>query len=345
MYVAYKYSHRYTCQNLDTTVLGESCASLNGPSLDEAVARAFLEALQPAQLDTLDAVLKQQAEEGTKLDKHWQEQLRRTEYEAKLAQRQYDAVDPENRLVAAELEHRWEEKLQALRQAQEQYTRFQKRPPVPALSAEQREQFRHLSETLPALWQSGALTPEQQKELLRCLISRVIVKRIATDQVEARVVWASGHYMILLTRPPIYCTRDVSGYERMVERIHQLWQEKIVNDDEIAAQLTAEGFRSARSESVRSTTVMKIRLKNGWYSVYHQSRGASTARGYLTVTGLAAKLEVSRDWVYGRLASGVIDSAYVLRRSEGEGMLIKDDPELIAALQSLKKDKRLPKGK
>lgn len=61
-------------------------------------------------------------------------------------------------------------------------------------------------------------------------------------------------------------------------------------------------------------------------------------RGYLTVTGLAAKLEVSRDWIYGRLASGVIDSAYVLRRSEGEGMLIKDDHELIAALQSLKKD-------
>ncbi len=331
MRVGYKTTHRYYCVNLETHVLGGRCASLQGASLDEAVVQAFFEALQPAHLDTLEAVLRQQAAERARLDRHWQEQRRQAEYEARLAQRQYDVVDPDNRLVAAELERRWEEKLHALHQVQEQYARFQQRPPLPTLSPEQRTQFEHLSETLPTLWTSFTLV--QQKELLRCLISQVILKRLAPDQVEARIVWISGHYTVRLVRPPIHRERDVSGYEQMVERIHQLWAEGFTNDREMAAQLTAEGFHSARREGVSSTCVMKIRLEHGWYSTFHQSRKATSVRGYWTARGLAANLGVSRSWIYRRLSSGQINAGCVVRRPHGEAWLIKDDPDLMATLK------------
>src|SRR5262249_36958258 len=157
------------------------------------------------------AVLKQQSAERERLDRQWRERLSRAEYEARLAQRQYDAVDPDNRLVAAGLERRWEEKLQALREAQEQDGRFQQRPAVQALTAEERERFQNLSENLPALWPK--LGAAERKELLRCLMSEVVLKRIAPDQVEARIIWVSGHYTTLMTRPPISREVDVTGYD------------------------------------------------------------------------------------------------------------------------------------
>ncbi len=333
MDVCYKASHRYRCDNLNKRVLGGNCGSFQGPSLDDAVVKAFFEALRPAQLDALEAVLNQQSAERSRVEKHWQDQLRRAEYETRLAQRQYDAVDPDNRMVAVELERRWEAKLQALREIQEQYSRHQQRAPVPTLTAQQRAQFQNLSENLPALWNSGAISTTQQKELLRALISRVIVKRLAPDQVEARIVWVSGHYTVLLTRPPVLCDRDISGYEEMVERIHELWQSGITDDRELAARLSAEGYRSARSEGVSSKSVMKIRLKNKWYSAYHQSRNAETVGGHLTVIGLAAKLGVPRGRIYRYLSAGLIEPGYLIRRPHGQGWLIKNDPALLATLQ------------
>ena len=333
MRVCYKDTPRYTCRDLAMRVLERMCCSLHGSSVDEAVARAFFEALQPAQLDALEAVLRHQAAERAGLEGHWQNQLQRAEYEVRLAQRQYLAVDPDNRLVAAELERRWEEKLTLLRQVQENYARFEQRPPLPTLTAEQREQFQHLSTALPRLW--PRLTIVQQKELLRSLISQVILKRITPDQVEARIVWVSGHYTSLLTRPPILREADVTGYQEMVERVYQLWRDGWDSDEAIAAQLSAEGFHSARSTGVASKSVMKIRLKQGWYSTLHRSKKADGVEEWLTAQGMANQLGVERTWVYKRIYAGVIAPEEVHRRAHSQVWLIKNDPALIARLAQL----------
>jgi hypothetical protein len=157
MRVSYKRRHRYQCEEMKRRVLGEMCASLQGATLDEAVVEAFFEALGPAQLELLEGVLEAQAAEEAKLEQHWQEQLGRAGYEVRLAERQYNAADPDNRLVTGELERRWEEKLQMLRQAQEQYARFQQRTRVKGLRAEQRAEFEQLSERLPKLWENLTL--------------------------------------------------------------------------------------------------------------------------------------------------------------------------------------------
>jgi hypothetical protein len=101
------------------------CASFAGPWVDEAVVQAFFEAIAPTQLDVLEEILAEQAAEQARLNQHWQEGLKRAEYEAGLAQRRYNQVDPDNRLVAAELEHQWEEKLRHWQTSREAYERFQ----------------------------------------------------------------------------------------------------------------------------------------------------------------------------------------------------------------------------
>jgi hypothetical protein len=333
MRVGYKETPRYSCRDLSHKVMERICWSLHGPSIDAAMVAAFFEALKPAQLDALAAVLEQQAAEQFRLQRHWQEQVRRAEYEVQLARRQYNAVDPDNRLVAGELERQWEAKLQALHEVQEEYGRFQQRAPLPTLTEQQRRQFGEFSESLPALWEKLAVI--EQKELLRCLIERVILQRRSADQVEARIVWVSGHYTQLLIRPPIHREADVTGYDEMIKRIEELWRNGLDNDEAIAAQLSEEGFHSARSERVAARSVQKIRLRHGWHTTYHQSRKASSVGGWLTARGLAERLGVERTWVYKRIYAGIIEAADVQRHRHSSVWLIRDDPALIAKLEAL----------
>jgi hypothetical protein len=152
MQVVYKHTPRYICRGLvRTTDAPSDCNSVRAPVVDQAVVGAFFEAIQPAQLDALDAIMASQRDEREWLERQWQEKLKRAEYEAQLAQRQYDAVDPDNRLVAAELERRWEEKLGQLRQTEEEYHRFQRTPVPESVPPNLRDLFRDVSTRLPDL--------------------------------------------------------------------------------------------------------------------------------------------------------------------------------------------------
>jgi DNA invertase Pin-like site-specific DNA recombinase len=332
MRVAYKHAPRYGCNAQVKRVAGTMCMSLHAPSIDAVVVQAFFEAIRPAQLDALEAILAEQQAERQRLEQQWQDRLKRAQYEARLIERQYQAVDPDNRLVAAELERRWEEKLRQLQETQEAYTRFQQTPAPSTIPLPLRQQFQHLSETLPDLWPS--LTPAQQKELLRSLMARVILNREAPDRISVRIVWVSGHYSISYAQPPIHREQDVSRYEQLVARVQELWQQGL-NDQQMAEQLAQEGFHSARSDRVSPVAVLKIRLAHGWQLSLAQCRNALEIEGHLTATGLAKQLGVERTWVYRRIYSGVIEPQYVSRHPYSQVYLIKNEPELIARLQRL----------
>ena len=294
--VVYKHTPRYICRGLSrTTDAPSDCSSVRAPAVDQAVVQAFFDAIQPAQIDALEAILASQSIEQERLGRQWQEKLKRAQYEASLAQRQYDVVDPENRLVAAELERRWEEKLLQLRQTEEDYRHFQQTPMPDSIPSHLRDLFRDVSTRLPELWR--ALSNAQKKELLRSLISHVIIKRPVPDQIEARIVWISGHYSDHTFLTPIHKDQDVSGYEEMVDRIRKLWKEGY-NDEQMAAQLTAEGFHSARSPHVTVKSVMKIRLARKWYLPREQMRRVEEMEGFFTARGLAKRLGVNHSTVY-----------------------------------------------
>ncbi len=104
MRVAYKPAIRYHCDGLKRHYADIACMSLDGSSIEEVAVQAFFEALSPAQLDALEALPRQRHQEETRLEHYWRDQVSRATYQAQMARRRYEAVDPYNRLVAAELD-------------------------------------------------------------------------------------------------------------------------------------------------------------------------------------------------------------------------------------------------
>ena len=335
----YKHTPRYVCRGLVRTTIAPSvCNSVRAQVVDDVVVQAFFDVLQPAQLDALEAVLATQQADRNRLERQWQDQLKRAQYEVHQAQRQYDAVDPENRLVAAELERRWEAKLQQLRQTEEDHHHFQQTPLPETIPAKLRCLFREVSSRLPELWPS--LSNPQKKELLRSLIQRVIIRRPALDQVAVRVVWISGYFSDHTALTPIWREKDVSGFDQMAECIHKLCQQGY-NDEYIAQHLSEERFHSARLPYVTPTSVLKIRLARGWHTPFEQCRGKDRVGDYLTVNGLTKELGTDESTIYRYIYRKIIPEEFVTRTPQTGVYLIHNDERLIERLrQRVKRNKR-----
>ncbi len=336
MQLEYKAHHRYVCAAQGKERGAGLCLHLDGPSIDAVVVAAFLEALQPAELDLLDAVLAAQAADRARLAQQHADQVTRAEYEARLAQRQYLAADPDNRLVAGELERRWELALRALAEAREAAERSAATPAVPALDPALRAQLRDLGRHLPALWDSGQLTSAHKKELIRSLIRRVVLTKPQPDTVVVTVVWVSGAMTPLTVRPPLNRTANLGEYDRLVARLGELCAVGY-QDGAIARQLTAEGFRSAHHDHVPTTLVTRLRRQQGFPSLTTQFRHQERIDGQWTVWGLARALHVDRDWLYARIKDGTLPAT---RHPVIGHYLIPDDAAVLAQLQA-----RLPAGR
>jgi hypothetical protein len=292
--------------------------------------------VRPAELDLLDEVLAEQQVAQARLVQQHADQVARADYEARLARKQYDAVDPENRLVAAELERRWELALRALAEAREAAERVAAQPAAPTLEPALKVQLRALGTHLPGLWDSGRLRPEQKKQLLRTLIRRVVLLRPVPDQVEVKIVWISGAVTVATVRPPVLHEADVSGYGKMVERALALADEGYT-DHEIARRLTAEGFHSARSERVADKQVLKIRRAAGQRTLRAQFRGLERFEGQWTILGLARRLGVERTCIYRRITTGTIPAT---RHPVTGNYVVVDEPRLLERLAAELRPKR-----
>ncbi len=187
---------------------------------------------------------------------------------------------------------------------------------------------------MPELWSGDQLTHEQKKELLRSLISQVILKRSVRNTIEVRIVWVSGHYTVVWAQPPIYRFRDAIEYDTVVERIRQLWEQGC-NDEEIAVRLTAEGFRAARERTFIPSAVQRIRLDHGWQRATDHVAMFLGVDGYISVTALAIRLGTARAWVGRRIRNGTIPASHVIHHPKySQAYLVRDDPELIEQLRA-----------
>jgi DNA invertase Pin-like site-specific DNA recombinase len=330
MRVAYKPQRRYTCTALAASYGAATCLHIDGASLEQVVVEAFFAALAPAELDLLDEVLATQRADQARLRQYYADQVARAEYAARLAQRQYQAVDPDHRLVASELERQWEVALQGVADAQATAAQYVQPPPTPQLSPALRAQLQVLGQSLPELWARGHFTAAQQKELLRSLIRRVLVTRPVPDTVEAKIVWVSGAVTPLQVHPPILRQSDVHGYAHFVERVLALGNAGY-QDREIAQRLTAEGFRAARSPRISRALVGEVRRARGQISLTEQFRTQAKLEGQWTVFGLAQELAVHRNWLYTRIRNGTLPAT----RHPGLGhYLIPDTPEVMTTLRA-----------
>jgi DNA invertase Pin-like site-specific DNA recombinase len=183
---------RYLCNHLRRHNQAPACQNISATPIDAYALQAFFDALSPAELDLYGRAAASLRQDDEQMRRAWAQQLERLSYQARLAERQYNRTDPDNRLVAAELEKRWEA---ALRELQEAEVRS-RQPPQPrmpeALGPEEAEMLRRAGQRIPELWRQGLLSPQQQKAFLRCLIDKVVVRREAADTIEVRIVWKGG---------------------------------------------------------------------------------------------------------------------------------------------------------
>ena len=105
--------------------------------------------------------------------RHWEQRIERARYEADRAARQYQACEPENRLVARTLERPWEEAFPAVHQLETEFDRFRRMQPQP-LDAADRERIRRLAGEVPALWRAATTTPADRRPVVRLLVDRVV---------------------------------------------------------------------------------------------------------------------------------------------------------------------------
>jgi len=344
MHVAYRPRPRYLCTSMHRAFAEARCAHLDGPSIEAFVVQAFFDAIAPAQLETLDEVVTQRQRERQRLETYHQQQVSQARFSATLARRRYEQVDPAYRLAAAELERAWDDKLRALRQAEEAAERFAQEPCEPTVTPAIREQLLHLSQHLPDLWASDQLRHDQRKALLRSVIARVIVQRTAPDRIAVKIVWVSGHFSQGVVIPPLVHQRHGTGYDTMVDRTQQLWRAGYT-DTQIAETLSQEGFRSARRDRVLPKTILKIRNQHHWVSRYHQHRLADKIDGMWTIHGLSHHLGVEREWFYHRIRTGTLREPDVIRKPPYGNYLLRDEAALLARLRTeVNRSRQLGRG-
>jgi len=334
MMVQYKGGNEYLCNYLRGQTHAPVCQRLPADPVDQQVVAAFFEALAPAELDLYDHALAQRCQQQQEVDRAQQYALQRLEYEADRARHRYEQVDPAYRLVAAELERRWEAALQALQEAQAQYTRVRQAPEDAlrrTLSPALRETFSTVGQALPTLWHQDSLSRAQRKALLRCLIEKVVVDRQVPDTIATRIVWRGGAVSELAVPCTVGTLRDVTGFAQMEAQILRL-EAQGHSDEAIAERLTSQGLRSPQRPRVLASTVQTIRLRHGRL---HRYRGPRPRRvpGFLTVSQLATALGVKAHWMYHLISRGRI----IVGRDEASGLyLFPDRPETLEALRQLR---------
>jgi hypothetical protein len=334
MTVQYKGGNQYLCTYLRSQAHAPVCQRLPADPVDQQVVVAFFDALAPAELDLYAQALAQRRQQQAELDQAQRYSVQRLEYAADQARRRYEQVDPAYRLVAAELERRWEAALQALQEAQEHYARLR---PVPedamamTIPPALREAFSTLGHSLPTLWHQDTVSRAQRKALLRCLIDKVVLHRVTPDTITTRIVWRGGAVSELEVPCTVGTLRDVTGFAQMEAEVLHL-ETQGQSDAEIAQRLTAKGRRSPQRPCVLASTVRTIRLRHGRLHRYRGPRPRRVPRS-LTVPQIAAAVGVKPHWVYHLISRGRI----VVSRDEASGLyLFPDGSETLEAFRQLR---------
>jgi len=236
---------RYSCIRQAVDYGKPLCQTLAGPCLEALVAEQIFQAVEPAALELSFAAAAEWERQREEADRAWRLRLERARQDVDRAERQYQRVEPENRLVARTLERQLEERLRALHELEEAYARAQDQQPC-ALTAAEREEITALSANLPALWHAAATRPEDRQEIARLLLRRVVVK-VSTESQRAEVclVWAGDRQTIHTLLRPVARYEQLDEFDVLMERIGHLRREGL-SSKEIAERLNAEGFRPPR---------------------------------------------------------------------------------------------------
>lgn len=279
------------------------CMSFRCDLLDAVISQEVLNALQPAELELALAALHELEVRDQTIFRQWQMRLERAEYEAALAERRYQEVDPSQRLVAATLERRWNEALLRLEDLKKQAAEFQRQESRLA-TPEQKAKVLALARDLPRVWHAPSTRTKDRKRMLRLLIKDITVQK-PTDQKQllVHIRWQGGACTELaVSLPPNFADR-VRYSAALIEQVREL--ARSMPDAQIVEQLNQKGQLSALGKAF---TVSMIK----WIRYRYQIPAARLIRPEeLTVQQVAERFGISSNVVYYWIERGVIKARRV----------------------------------
>jgi len=246
----------YQCRQAHAQLAEKTCQTMRGDGIDQVVAACFLEAIQPAQLAVALSTLEQLEARAKQIDRQWQLRLERAQYEAHLAHRRYNAVDPDNRLVARSLERDWNEKLTEAEQLQREYAALPK-PTALLITTQERERILALAQNVPEVWHAPTTSQAERKQLVRYLIKDVTLTQ-REQVIEARIRWQTEALTDLTVPRPKRAADARRTDPQVVARVREL--APICTATQIADRLNQEGWRAGLGGSFTASKVDWIRI-------------------------------------------------------------------------------------
>jgi DNA invertase Pin-like site-specific DNA recombinase len=323
-YCGSKSRHWYSCTGASGEYAEPSCQIVPGPVVDELVASQILAAVAPAALEASLAAVAEVKRERAALARQWQLRRERARYEAERASRQYHGCEPENRLVARELERRWEEALGQQRRLEDEYDRWVRSAPA-RLTDEDARAIRSLAADIPAVWAAETTTPADRQRIARLLLERVTVAADrASERVEVGLHWVGGLARSHVIARPVTRYDLRSDYPQLLDRLRELAGAGL-GAARIAERLNAEGFRPPR-QAERFTASIVWRLANRLGVPRRRHFGSAMGLGpdEFRPMALARRLGVSRQTVRRWLDLGWVRSR---RDADGRHVLWADASE------------------
>ena len=333
MYVLYKGGGAYVCNHLRSTEGLPACQYVRAARIDAVVADAFLKALAPAELDALSTARRAQQQVDTALRTSAERQLERQRYAAALAERQFNKVDPDNRLIAAELERRWEAALNEVRAAEEALAQQFSPQPIGKIGMDQALYGKvvSLAGRLPHIWSDPTTKDAQRKALLRCLVDKVVLDRGEHDVALARIVWRGGAVSNIEVKMKVNSIAKLKRGIEMREQILDL-AGRGMHDEDIAAALTFEGHRSPNcNDRVLPITVSRIRRGAGIQVPERRTRWDHDT-SLLSAPQLAVRLNIPVNWIYVQIRQNRL----LIDQQPTGAYLFEDTTRVLDAVRSLR---------
>jgi DNA invertase Pin-like site-specific DNA recombinase len=297
---------RYYCQGALVNHGTARCISFGGLRADAAVGTEVLRVLKPLGIDAAVKALAAQTSETSAAQRQLDLALQEAHFAVAHARRQYDAVDPANRLVASELERRWNEALQVVHRLQGEIAALEAKKPAP-LGEKERQHLMRLGADLELAWSHPAATAETRKRILRTALHEIIA-RIEGGFIQMVLHWQGGDHT------PLQLKINGAGKHRWTvpEDTLSLIRElaRLMPDQQIARLLNRAGKPTGRGNGWTKTRVCSFRSHHG-IAVYRDGEWAE--RGEMTLKAVAKSIDVSVMTALRMIRHGIIKGRQLCR--------------------------------
>lgn len=318
---------RYECRGDRKQCAVQRCLGFGGTRVDQAVVAEVLEAIRPVGIQAaLDAWDRSQNVEDEK-QRALKLALEKACYEANRIERQYEATEPENRLVAAELEKRWNAALAHVADLEARLVEAQKK--TVSLGEEQRRQLLTLGEDLEQLWDHPACPVSLKKRILRTVLKEIIATEAGDPpQIFLKLHWAGGVHTELVLRKNQTGHHNRVNSREVIDLVRDLAQ--VCDDSAIVGILNRLGYRTGTENTWNEKRLQHVRHSNGIPACPPVEQ-----RNWVTMSQAAAHFKVSLMVVRRMIAQKILPARQVVKCAPW--MIERRDLELPAARKEIRR--------